>query len=135
MQIYSAGIILSLLALLPQIGLAQHTVVAQGNCLIIYALKRSANDYFNDEIAQLSRQVAEQDMYFIDLNNWGKAPPHIEVSGRTRNKLRSQFDLNQRANQVVLIDEKGEVTHRYTGSVTLVNVLLDCQTVLVMNHQ
>ncbi len=126
MRIYSASIIFSLLALIPHTSIAQETVFSQANCTIVYSLKRSADKYFNDEIAQLSTQINRKNIHFIDLSNWRKTPPHIEISGRFRNQLRQQYDLTKGVNQAIVLDKKGQVLSRYTGSVTLVNALLDC---------
>jgi hypothetical protein len=119
--------ILNILALLPHKSVAQETVFAQTKCTIVYSLKRSADKYFSDEITQLSTQISKQNIHFIDLNNWGKTSPHIEVSGRVRNQLRQQFDLSKSVNQAVVVNGNGELVQRYTGSVTLVNALLDCR--------
>jgi hypothetical protein len=117
---------LSLMALIPFKGIAQDQLFSQANCTIVYSLKRSANQYFNDEIAQLKAQISKQNIHFIDLNNWGKTQPHIEVSGRLRNQLRQQYDLASGVNHAILLNTKGQILSRYSGSVTLVNVLIDC---------
>lgn len=127
LRIYSLSIILSLLALIPYTGIAQDSLLTQANCTIVYSLERSANKYFNDEITQLSAQINRQNIHFIDLNNWGKATPHVEVSGRFRNQLREQFNLDKSLNHAVLLNKNGTLISRYTGSVTLVNALLDCR--------
>lgn len=126
LRINSASIILSLLALIPYSGIARETLFTQGNCTIVYSLQRSADKYFNHEIAQLSTQINRKNIRFIDLNNWGKGPPHIEISGRVRHQLRQQFQLIEGVNQSVLVDDQGKMISRYSGSVTLVNALLDC---------
>lgn len=126
LRINSASIILSLLALMPHSGIARETLFAQANCTIVYSLQRSADKYFNDEIAQLSTQINRKNIRFIDLNNWGKESPHIEVSGRVRHQLRQQFQLIEGVNQSVLVDDQGKMVSRYSGSVTLVDALLDC---------
>lgn len=126
LRIFLANIIFSLLVLIPHKSVAQETVFTQANCTIVYSLKRSADKYFNDEITQLSAQINRKNIHFIDLNNWRKTPPHIEISGRFRHQLRQQFDLAQGVNQAVVVNNKGQVVSRYTGSVTLVNALIDC---------
>lgn len=126
MRIYLASIILSLLALIPHISIAQDALFTQANCTIVYSLKHSADKYFNDEITQLSAQINRKNIYFIDLNHWGKSSPHLEISGRQRNQLRQQFDLAKNINQAVLVNNQGQVISRYSGSVTVVNALLDC---------
>jgi hypothetical protein len=126
LRIYSASIIFSLLALIPLTSIAQESVFTQANCTVVYSLKRSADKYFNDEMTQLSTQINIKNIHFIDLNNWRKAPPHIDISGRFRNQLRQQYGLTRGVNQAIVLDKKGQVLSRYTGSVTLVNALLDC---------
>lgn len=126
LRIYLASIIFSLLVLVPHTCIAQDAVFTQASCTVVYSLKRTANRYFNEEIAQLGMQIDRQNIHFIDLNNWGKASPHIEVSGRMRNQLRQQYDLKKSINQAIVVNSSGEVIQRYTGSVTLVSALLDC---------
>lgn len=126
MQINSASIILSLLALIPITSIAQEKVFAEASCTIVYSLKRSADKYFNEEISQLMTQINQQNIHFMDLNNWRKTPPHIEISGRFRHFLRQQYELTSGVNQAIVLDRKGQVLSRYTGSVTLVNALIDC---------
>lgn len=126
MRINSASILLSLLALLPHTSFAQETLFSQANCTLVYSLERSADKYFNNGIAQLSVQINKKNIHFIDLNNWGKTPPHLDVSGRLRNLLRQQYDLKKGINQAVLVNDQGKMLNRYNGSVTLVNALLDC---------
>ena len=92
----------------------------------MYSLQRSADKYFNNEIKQLSMQINKKNMRFIDLNNWGKNFPHMKVSGRSRNQLRQHYALNNGVNQAVLVNKQGEILSRYSGSVTLVNALIDC---------
>jgi predicted ATP-dependent endonuclease of OLD family len=48
----------------------------------VYSLERSAEQYFNNKIAQLIVPINHKNILFIDLNNWGKTLPHIEVIGR-----------------------------------------------------
>jgi hypothetical protein len=127
LRIFSASIILSLLALFPHSSLSQEAIFTQASCTIVYSLERSANKYFNDEITQLRRQINQQNIRFIDLNNWGKSSPHIEVSGRLRNQLRQQYDLASGINQSVVVNKQGNVLGRHSGSVTLVNALMDCR--------
>jgi hypothetical protein len=93
----------------------------------VYSLKRSADKYFNDEISQLHAQINKKNIQLIDLNNWRKTPPHIEISGRLRNLLRKQFNLAKAVNQAIILNSKGQLLSRYTGSVTLVNALLECR--------
>jgi hypothetical protein len=126
LRIYSASIIFSLLVLIPYSSYAQEKVFTQANCIIVYSLKRSANKYFNDEITQLHAPINNKKIRFIDLNNWRKTPPHIDVSGRLRHQLRQQFKLRKSENQAVVLNNKGQILSRYTGSVTLVNAILDC---------
>ena len=126
MRNYSASIIFSLLTLIPHTGIAKETAFTQANCTIVYSLKRSADKYFNDEIAQLNTQINKNNIHFIDLNNWRKSPPHIEVSGRFRNQLRQRYNLVKGVNQAVMVNRQGKVLSRYSGSVTLVNALMDC---------
>ena len=126
MRIYSASILLSLLALIPHTSFAQVTVFTQASCTVVYSLERLADKYFNNEIAQLSVQLNKKNIQFIDLNHWGKTPPHQDVSGRLRNLLRQQYDLKKGINQAVLVNDQGQILNRYNGSVTLVNALLDC---------
>jgi len=126
LRINSASILLSLLALLPHTSFAQETLFSQANCTLVYSLERSADKYFNNGIAQLSVQINKKNIHFIDLNNWGKTPPHLDVSGRLRNLLRQQYDLKKGINQAVLVNDQGKMLNRYNGSVTLVNALLDC---------
>jgi len=126
LRIYSASILLSLLALIPHTSFAQVTVFTQASCTVVYSLERLADKYFNNEIAQLSVQLNKKNIQFIDLNHWGKTPPHQDVSGRLRNLLRQQYDLKKGINQAVLVNDQGQILNRYNGSVTLVNALLDC---------
>lgn len=127
MRINSASILLSLLALIPHTSFAQETLFSEANCTIVYSLEGSAEQYFNNEIAQLIVPINHKNIHFIDLNNWGKTPPHVEVSGRLRNKLRQQYALKKGVNQAVLVNDQGEILSRYSSSVTLVNALIDCR--------
>jgi hypothetical protein len=127
LRIYSASILLSLLALIPHTSFAQETLFSEAKCTIVYSLERSAEQYFNNEIAQLIVPINHKNIRFIDLNNWGKTPPHVEVSGRLRNQLRQQYALKKGVNQAVLVNDQGEVLSRYSSSVTLVNALIDCR--------
>lgn len=111
---------------MPQQSVARETLFSQANCTIVYSLKRSADRYFNDAITQLSEQINRKNIHFVDLNNWGKTSPHIEISGRLRHQLRQQYALADGINQAIVLDKKGQVLSRYSGSVTLVNALLDC---------
>jgi hypothetical protein len=112
---------------MPYTSIAQESVFTQANCTIVYSLKRSADKYFNDEIAQLSVQINRKSIQFIDLNNWRKIPPHVEVSGRERHKIRQRYELPKGINQAIVLNQNGILISRYTGSVTLVNALLDCR--------
>mgnify|MGYP006981153052 CR=1 FL=1 len=105
---------------------AQEKLFAQASCTIVYSLKRSAYNYFNDEISQLNVQINRQNIQFIDLNYWNKTSPHVDVSGRLRNQLRQKYDLASSINQAVVVNKQGQILHRYSGSVTLVNALFDC---------
>lgn len=111
---------------IPRASIAQETLFTQANCTIIYSLKRSADKYFNDEISQLTGQINRKNIHFIDLNNWRNTPPHIDISGRLRHQLRHQYDLSNNVNQAVIVNQQGRVLSRYSGSVTLVNALIDC---------
>ena len=93
----------------------------------MYSLERSAEQYFNNKIAQLIVPINHKNILFIDLNNWGKTLPHIEVIGRLRNKLRQQYALKKGVNQAVLVNDRGEMLSRYDGSANLVNALIDCR--------
>jgi hypothetical protein len=126
LRIFLASIILSLLVLIPHPSIAQEKVFTQASCTIVYSLKRSADKYFNDEIVQLETQINKHNIQFIDLNHWGKTLPHVEVSGRFRNQLRQQYDLSRGVNQAIVVNKQGQIMNRYTGSVTLVNALMDC---------
>jgi hypothetical protein len=114
------------LGLIPHTSIAQEAVFTQAHCTIVYSLKRSADKYFNDEITQLSTQISKNNIHFIDLNNWRKTLPHIEISGRFRNQLRRQYDLASNINQAIVVNKQGDLLSRYSGSVTLVNALIDC---------
>ncbi|MFT6776691.1 MAG: hypothetical protein ACJAV1_000603 [Paraglaciecola sp.] len=126
MRIYLACIILSLLALISHSSMARKTLFTQAHCTIVYSLKRSADKEFNDEITQLMTQVNKKNIQFADLNHWGKTPPHIEISGRSRNQFRQYYAMQKGIDQMVVVNKKGKILRRYSGSVTLVNALLDC---------
>ncbi|MEP1447892.1 MAG: hypothetical protein ABJK37_17455 [Paraglaciecola sp.] len=123
---YLVSIILLQLVSIPQAVTAKDAVFAQAKCTIVYSLKRSADKYFNDEISQLDTQIKKQKIQFIDLNNWRKVAPHVEISGRFRNQLRHRYDLPKNMNQAIILDSKGQELIRYSGSVTLVNGLIAC---------
>ena len=127
LRIYSASIILGLLALIPHTILAQEMVFTQAKCTVVYSLERSDYRYFNHEIVQLSVLINQKDIHFIDLNNWGKTPPHVGISGRLRRKLRQQYALKKGVSQAVLVNDQGDILNRYNGSVILVNALIDCR--------
>jgi hypothetical protein len=112
---------------LPPFIKAQDVDFEQSNCTIIYSLHGAANQYFNNEIAQLSQSINQISVVFIDLNHWQKPFPHIKVSGRTRNQLRQKYQLPKAINQTVVINSQGDLISRYSGAVSLVNALLDCQ--------
>lgn len=95
-------------------------------CTVIYSLQRNAQDYFVDEVAQLSDRLKQQDIHLIDLNNWFDQAPYLRVSGRERSILREQYQLPANINQAIVVDPSGKEVSRYTGSVTLVSALLAC---------
>ncbi len=101
---------------------------ADANCTIIYSLKHSANSDFSQDIALLEREITKQNVALIDLNNWQKLPPHIQLNGRQRNQIRTTFDLPKDTNQAIVFNIKGQLVSRRTGSVALVNALLDCKS-------
>jgi hypothetical protein len=106
---------------------ANEWLFGQANCTVIYSLKPAADKYFNQEIKQLKGFVNKQDVVFIDLNSWRNTLPHKEISGRQRNQIRKIFNLPKHANQALIFNKEGRLLNRYSGSVTLVNALLDCQ--------
>ena len=126
MRIYSACIILSLLVLISHPSMAKKTLFTQAHCTIMYSLKRSADKEFNDEITQLMTQINKKNIQFVDLNHWDKTPPHIEISGRSRNQFRQYFAMQKGVDQMIVVNKQGKILKRYSGSVTLVNALLDC---------
>jgi len=126
LRIFAACILLSLLSLITHTSIAQEKLFTQASCTIVYSLKRSANKYFNDEISQLKAQINKHNIHFIDLNSWNKMSPHVEVSGRLRNQIRQQYDLESNMNQAIVVNKQGHILSRYNGSVTLVNALIDC---------
>lgn len=95
-------------------------------CTIIYSLERNAEQYFVDEVAQLSEQLKRQNIHLIDLNNWYYEAPYLSVSGRERSILREQFQLPVNINQAVVLDPMGNVVSRHVGSVALVSTILTC---------
>jgi hypothetical protein len=99
----------------------------QANCTIIYSLKPSADRYFNQEIEQLNGLIQKRKITFIDLNSWRNTIPHKEISGRQRNQIRKMFNLPKHTNQALVFNQKGQQINQHSGSVTLVNALLDCQ--------
>ncbi|WP_299082430.1 hypothetical protein [uncultured Paraglaciecola sp.] len=126
LRIFSVVIILSVLTLLSSSSHGQSPLFDNASCVIIYSLKGSENKSFNDQISQLSRQIDRKNIHFIDLNNWRKTQPHIDISGRSRNQLRQQHQLTKGINQTIVLNSRSQIVGRYFGSVTLVNVLLDC---------
>jgi hypothetical protein len=123
---YKIRLGLILFLFMPLMVEANTTDFSQSSCTVIYSLKRSADQYFNNEVAILQNQLIRQNVQLIDLNQWRSAPPHLQISGRQRNQIRATYQLSNTANQAVVISPKGKVISRYTGSVTLVNALLDC---------
>ena len=95
-------------------------------CTVIYSLQRNAQDYFVDEVAQLSERLKQQDIHLIDLNNWFDQAPYLRVSGRERSLLRDYYQLPANINQAIVVDPSGNEISRFTGSVTLVSALLAC---------
>jgi len=126
LRIYSACIILCLLVLISHPSMAKKTLFTQAHCTIVYSLKRSADKEFNDEITQLMTQINKKNIQFFDLNHWGKTPPHIGISGRSRNQFRQYFAMQKGVDQMIVVNKQGKILKRYSGSVTLVNALLDC---------
>jgi hypothetical protein len=124
---YPVFVTCSFLMALSPFTQAQDVDFEQSNCTIIYSLQGAANQYFNEEIEQLNQSIVRQSVLFIDLNHWQKPLPHLKVSGRTRNQLRQKFQLPKAINQTVVINGQGDLISRYSGSITLVNALLDCQ--------
>lgn len=124
---YAACITCSLIMALSTYSTAQDVDFEQSSCTIIYSLNGAAHQYFNAEIEQLNQSITRQSVLFIDLNHWDKSDPHMKVSGRTRNLLREKYQLPSNINQTVVINHRGELISRYSGAVTLVNSLLDCQ--------
>jgi hypothetical protein len=106
--------------------MAKKTLFTQAHCTIMYSLKRSADKEFNDEITQLMTQINKKNIQFFDLNHWGKTPPHIGISGRSRNQFRQYFAMQKGVDQMIVVNKQGKILKRYSGSVTLVNALLDC---------
>lgn len=95
-------------------------------CTVIYSLQRNAQDFFVDEVAQLSERLKQQDIHLIDLNNWFDQAPYLRVSGRERSLLRDYYQLPANINQAIVVDPSGNEISRFTGSVTLVSALLAC---------
>jgi hypothetical protein len=85
--------------------MARKTLFTQAHCTIVYSLKRSADKEFNDEITQLMTQVNKKNIQFADLNHYA---------------------MQKGIDQMVVVNKKGKILRRYSGSVTLVNALLDC---------
>ena len=107
-------------------SIAQKVLFTGAHCTIVYSLNRYQDKDFNDEINQLSAQINMKNIQLADLNNWRKSPPHVEISGRFRNQFRQHYAMQKGVSQVLVLNEKGKVLNRYSGSVTLVNALLDC---------
>lgn len=101
---------------------------AQANCTVIFALHDNAHSYFVDEARQLHTALLRQDIALLDLNHWqaDAQPPFISASGRQRHLLRQQYQIQDAANQAVVIDRNGQQISRHVGSVTLVSAILNC---------
>lgn len=123
----SATVILLLISVYSSMTNASEWLFERANCTIIYSLKPLTNQYFDQEINQLSALIQKQNVVFIDLNSWRDTPPYKVISGRKRNQIRKLFDLPKHTNQALIFNQKGELMNSYIGSVTLVNALLDCQ--------
>ncbi|MCF2949043.1 hypothetical protein L0668_13055 [Paraglaciecola aquimarina] len=106
---------------------ANEWLFADANCTIIYSLKPAADLYLNKEIKTLDRLIQRRKVVFIDLNLWRDTAPHKEISGRQRHQIRSLFNLPKNSNQALIFNQKGQLIGRHSGSVTLVNMLIDCQ--------
>ncbi|MGJ8682778.1 hypothetical protein [Paraglaciecola sp.] len=115
-----------LFSLRAHISHANEWLFNQANCTIIYSLKSTENNYFNQEIDKLESTILTKKITFIDLNNWRSNKPHKEISGRQRNQIRQIFALPKNINQVLVFDNKGRLIRRHSGSVALVNTLFDC---------
>lgn len=126
LRIFTTSLLLSFLSLLTPPSNAQEALFTQASCTIVYSLKGAVNQSFNDEIGQLKSHITKQNIQFIDLNNWNKSLPHIELSGRLRNQLRKQYDLKSNVNQAIVLNKQGQVLSRYSRSLTLVSALFDC---------
>lgn len=107
---------------------ANEWLFEQANCTIIYSLKPAADRYFNQEIEQLNRLIQKRKITFIDLNSWRNTPPHKEISGRQRNQIRKMFNLPKHSNQALVFNQKGQLINQHSGSISLVNALLDCES-------
>lgn len=109
-------------------AVANEWLFSEANCTVIYSLKPDADRYFNQEIDQLQTLVLQRNIKFIDLNSWRNSSPHKEISGRQRNQIRNLFNLPKHTNQALIFNQKGQLIRRHSGSVTLVNALIDCQS-------
>lgn len=118
-----------LLFFISHFSVAQDTkwTFSDAKCTIIYSLKHSANASFNAQANRLSHQLKRQNAQLINLNAWQPTPQHKTISGRDKNLIRQQLDLPIHANQVLIFDRKANLLNRRTGTVTLVDALMDCR--------
>ncbi len=105
---------------------AQSTVARPHQCTIIYALDGVAHDSFNQQIESLERHLKEKKVELIDINEWQSSPPHVAVSGREKALLRKRYALGFSDDNAVLLNARGKLVERYSNTVDLVDILMNC---------
>lgn len=95
-------------------------------CTIIYALDGVAHASFNQQIHTLKHHLKEKRVELIDINEWQSSPPHVSVSGREKALLRKRYALSFTDDNAVLLNAHGRLVERYSNTVDLVDILLNC---------
>lgn len=100
------------------------------NCTVVFSASGGSYDTLQSQITLLSRHLRTKNVRLIDLNHWQTRWPYIPVSGREKAQMRRQFGFaqhGQHANaQAVLLNVDGEPIRRYSNTLDLVDMLMDC---------
>lgn len=109
------------------IALASTSAVARPHqCTIIYALDGVAHESFNQQVESLEHHLKEKKVELIDINDWQSSPPHVPVTGREKALLRKRYALSFSDDNAVLLNARGKLVERYSNTVDLVDILMNC---------
>lgn len=101
-------------------------------CTIVFAASGGSYRAFTEQVQQLSAHLRRQKVRLIDLNHWQTEWPYTTKSGREKARLRdmhriARFGARAKA-QAVLLNADDAESQRYTNTLDLVDMLMDCPT-------